>query len=131
MLGPSKARDLDRPIVVSLDQLVPADHFYRHLEGELDLSFVRDWVRERYAPNGRPSIDPVVFFKLELALFFEGLRSERQPMRVAVPCACHRCPRRRKRDPLWECDCGEIPRAEEYGATASASELIKCYVSSS
>jgi len=84
MLGPSKARDLDRPIVVSLDQLVPTDHFYRHLERELDLSFVRDWVRERYAPNGRPSIDPVVFFKLELALFFEGLRSERQLMRVAA-----------------------------------------------
>jgi len=84
MLGPSKARDLDRPIVVSLDQLVPTDHFYRHLERELDLSFVRDWVRERYAPNGRPSIDPVVFFKLELALFFEGLRSARQLMRVAA-----------------------------------------------
>jgi len=84
MLGPSKARDLDRPIVVSLDQLVPADHFYRHLERELDLSFVRDWVKECYAPTGRPSIDPVVFFKLELALFFEGLRSERQLMRVAA-----------------------------------------------
>jgi len=84
MLGPSKARDLDRAVVVSLDQLVPANHFYRHLERELDLSFVREWVKERYAPIGRPSIDPVVFFKLELALFFEGLRSERQLMRVAA-----------------------------------------------
>ena len=83
MLGPPKLRCLNRPVVVSLEQLVPADHFYRHLERELDLSFVRDWVREYYAPNGRPSIDPVVFFKLELALFFEGLRSERQLMRVA------------------------------------------------
>lgn len=29
---------------VSLDDLVPADHFYRHLERTLDLSFVRDLV---------------------------------------------------------------------------------------
>jgi len=84
MLGPVKARDLAHPVVVSLEHLVPADHFYRHLEHELDFSFVRDWVKDCYAPHGRPSIDPVVFFKLELALFFEGLHSERQLMRVAA-----------------------------------------------
>ncbi|MGH2618771.1 MAG: IS1182 family transposase, partial [Thermomicrobiales bacterium] len=39
-------------------------------------------VRDAYAPSGRPSIDPVVFFKLQLVLFFEGLRSERQLMEV-------------------------------------------------
>jgi transposase len=66
---------------VSLEELVPADHFYRHLERTLDLSFVRDLVAPCYAVRGRPSIDPVVFFKLELVLFFEGLRSERQLMR--------------------------------------------------
>ncbi len=60
MLGPVKARDLNRPVSVSLDHLVPTDHFYRHLEHELDLSFVRDWVKECYADKGRPSIDPVV-----------------------------------------------------------------------
>ncbi len=84
MLGPVKARDLDRPVVVSLERLIPPNHFYRHLEREFDLSFVRDWVKECYADTGRPSIDPVVFFKLQLALFFEGLRSERQLMRVAA-----------------------------------------------
>jgi len=39
---------------------VPPDHFYRHLERRLDLSFVRDLVRDRYAPTGRPSVDPDV-----------------------------------------------------------------------
>jgi len=48
----------------------------------LDLAFVRDLVRDSYAEAGRPSIDPVVFFKLQLVLFFEGLRSERQLLRV-------------------------------------------------
>ena len=69
---------------VSLEDLVPPDHFYRRLERALDLGFVRDLVRGTYAGIGRPSIDPVVFFKLQLILFFEGLRSERQPMRVVA-----------------------------------------------
>ncbi len=69
---------------VSLEDLVPADHFYRHLERSLDLSFVRDLVVPYYAAGGRPSIDPVVFFKLQLVLFFEGLHSERQLMRVVA-----------------------------------------------
>ena len=69
---------------VTLENLVPPDHFYRHLELSLDLDFVRDLVRGTYAETGRPSIDPVVFFKLQLILFFEGLRSERQLMHVVA-----------------------------------------------
>jgi transposase len=69
---------------VTLDDLVPQDHFYRHVERTLDLSFVRDLVRHLYADTGRPSIDPVVFFKLHLVLFFEGMRSERQLERVGA-----------------------------------------------
>src|SRR3954464_1189116 len=67
-----------------LEDLVPPDHFYRHLERSLDLSFVRELVHDTYAETGRPSIDPVVFFKLQLVLFFEGMRSERQLMRVVA-----------------------------------------------
>jgi transposase len=69
---------------VTLDDLVPADSFYRHVERTLDLSFVRDLTRHTYAALGRPSIDPVVFFKLQLVLFFEGMRSERQLERVGA-----------------------------------------------
>ena len=73
MLGPPKPRSLDQPITVSLEDLVLTNHFYRHLEAKLDLSFVREWARELYAERGRPSIDPVVFFKLQLVMFFEGI----------------------------------------------------------
>ena len=45
---------------------------------------MRDLVKETYAAMGHPSIDPLVFFKLQLVMFFEGLRSERQLMRVAA-----------------------------------------------
>src|SRR5712672_2284518 len=44
----------------------------------------RKFVQESYAGSGRPSIDPVVFFKLQLVMFFEGIRSERQLMRHAA-----------------------------------------------
>ena len=73
-----KARLFQPMLTVSLEDLVPADHFYRHVERTLDLSFVRDLVRDRYSALGRPSIDPVVFFKLQVVMFFEGIRSERQ-----------------------------------------------------
>src|SRR5437588_13090624 len=83
MMG-SKERHLAPLINVSLEDLVPTDHFYRHLERTLDLSFVREFVQQTYAHGGRPSIDPVVFFNLQLVMFFEGIRSERQLMRHAA-----------------------------------------------
>ncbi len=90
MLGPPKSRRLDAPIAVSLEGPVPQDHFYRHLETKLDLAFVREWVRERYAERGRPGIDPVVFFKLQLIMFFEGIRSERRLIDIASLNLAHR-----------------------------------------
>jgi len=83
MMG-SKERAFGPLPPVTLEDLVPPDHFYRHLEQTLDLAFVRELVKGVYAEIGRPSIDPVVFFKLQLILFFEGLRSERQLLRVAA-----------------------------------------------
>jgi transposase len=90
MLGPPKPCRLDQPIAVSLEALVPRDHFYRHLEAKLDLSFVRDLTRELYAERGRPSIDPVVFFKLQLVMFFEGICSERNLIETASLNLAHR-----------------------------------------
>ncbi|MBV9280786.1 MAG: IS1182 family transposase [Chloroflexi bacterium] len=90
MLGPPKQRELDRPVLVSLERLIPADHFYRHLDATLDLSFVREWVADLYAAGGRPSIDPVVFFRFHLIMFFEGIRSERQLVENARYNLAHR-----------------------------------------
>jgi len=80
-----KMRDF-RPLPdeISLEELVPEDNFYRRLEAALDLSFVRELVAPLYARGGRPSVDPAVFFKLQLVMFFEGIRSERELMRVAA-----------------------------------------------
>jgi transposase len=83
MMG-TKARIFRPIVVVSLDELVPATHFYRHLDRVVDLSFVRDLIKETYAHGGRPSIDPVVFFKLQLVMFFEDIRSERLLMQLVA-----------------------------------------------
>jgi transposase len=83
MMG-TKERAFGRLCNLSIETLVPADHFYRHLEAKLNLTFVREWVRDRYALLGRPSIDPVTFVKLHLVMFFEGIRSERELVRIAA-----------------------------------------------
>ncbi len=83
MMG-TKIREFAPLPDLSLEELVPKDNFYCGLEERIDLSFVRELVEDLYAPSGRPSVDPVVFFKLELILFFEDLRSERQLMEVVA-----------------------------------------------
>jgi transposase len=90
MLGPAKIRRVDHPVLASLDALVPANHFYRLLESKLDLTFVRELVRSTYKDGGRPSIDPTIFFKLQLIMFFEGIRSERHLIEIASLHLAHR-----------------------------------------
>jgi transposase len=82
MMGTKVRSFAPLPHDLSLEDLVPQDNFYRRLEATLDLSFVRELVGPLYANGGRPSVDPVVFFKLQLVMFFEDLRSERQLMGV-------------------------------------------------
>jgi transposase len=83
MMG-TKARNVAPLINISLENVVPQDHLYRHLDQKLDVTFVREFVQKTYAQGGRPSIDPIVFFKLQLVMFFEGIRSERELMRQAA-----------------------------------------------
>jgi transposase len=95
MLGPPRRRDLGRPVLISLEAAVPPHHFYRHLHRLLDLSFIRDLAADCSAPGGRPSIDPEVFFRLQLLMFFSGIRSERQLVEqvgynLAMRCGCPR-----------------------------------------
>ncbi len=78
-----KKRKFKTHTAINLEDLVPQDNFYRQLEERLDLRFVRDLVADFYVPFGRPSIDPVVFFKLQLIMLFEDIRSERLLLKQA------------------------------------------------
>jgi transposase len=82
MMGMKERNFQPLPEDISLEDLVPEDNFYRRLQEKLDLSFVRELVEDRYAASGRPSVDPEVFFRLQLVMFYEGIRSERELMRI-------------------------------------------------
>lgn len=56
---------------------IPQDNFYRVLKGILDLRFIKKKTQFLYSKTGRPSIDPIVFFKCMLVGYFENVCSDR------------------------------------------------------
>jgi len=68
---------------LSLEKMVPPDDFYRKVEEVVDFGFIRRLCRPLYSHTGKPSIDPVVFFKTELVGFLENVTSDRKLARLA------------------------------------------------
>ena len=65
--------------MVTIEDLMPREHFLRKLEAALDLSFVYEETAPLYSKKyGRPPIDPVVIVKYLLVGFLYGIPSERQ-----------------------------------------------------
>ena len=65
--------------VISLESFVPKDHFLRQVDRALDLSFVRELTAPCYADHlGRPSMDPEVYFRMQLVAYLDGIQSERR-----------------------------------------------------
>ena len=50
--------------MITLDQLVPANHLVRKIESALDFSFIYELVEDMYSEVGRPSSDPFILIKL-------------------------------------------------------------------
>ena len=76
--------------MVTIEDLMPREHFLRKLEAALDLSFVYEETAPLYNKKyGRPAIDPVVIVKYLLVGFLYGIPSERQIERrvQTSPCA--------------------------------------------
>ena len=49
------------------DMLVPKNHLLRKIDAAVDFDRIYEFVEDLYCPdNGRPSIDPVVLFKMVL-----------------------------------------------------------------
>jgi len=64
---------------VSIDELVPRDHFLRTVDELIDFSFIERITTPYYCTdNGRPSIAPVTLFKMLFLGYLYGIRSERQ-----------------------------------------------------
>ena len=62
---------------LSLDALVSPSDLYRKIDNAIDFRFIYDLAKEAYSNTGQPSLDPVVFFKLELVGFLEGIHEDR------------------------------------------------------
>lgn len=62
-----------------IESLIPAHHFLRKIDHLLDLSFIRSLSLPYYSQGqGRPSIDPEIFFRMLLINYFYGIRSDRR-----------------------------------------------------
>jgi hypothetical protein len=65
--------------MVTIEDLVPQDHFLRKPESVLDLSYVYEETRRLYSHrDGRPPFDPVMLVKYLLVGYLYGIPSERQ-----------------------------------------------------
>lgn len=74
-----------------MDDLVPKGHILRKIEKAIDFSFIYDLVKDKYSEDtGRPSIDPVVLFKIVFIQYLFGIRSMRQTIKEIEVNAAYR-----------------------------------------
>lgn len=66
---------------VSIEDLVPEDHLVRKVDKALDFEFIYPLVESMYSDIGRPSIDPVILFKMVFIQYLFGIRSMRQTIK--------------------------------------------------
>ena len=73
------AFDPKAKVSIDLESFVAEDHFLRRIDRVLDLSFIRELTAARYADGqGRPSIDPEVYFRMQLVAYFNGITKDRR-----------------------------------------------------
>ncbi len=65
--------------MISIEDIVPQEHLLRQISSAVDFGKIYEFVEELYCDdNGRPSIDPVVLFKMVLIQHLYGLASLRR-----------------------------------------------------
>ena len=65
-------------ILKTIDELVPKEHLVRKLDAAIDLKFIEDEVESLYSAFGKPSIPPLVLFKLLIINYMFGINSMRK-----------------------------------------------------
>ena len=70
-------------IFSTLEDLVPENHPVRIYDKAIDWSFIYPMVENLYSTAGRPSIDPIVLFKIVFLNYIDGIHSLRK--------TCERC----------------------------------------
>ena len=84
MIGRQDRWQEDLFVAGPLSSLIPEDHILKQVDKVLDLSWLREEVKDLYCcDNGRPGIDPEAAVRLMLAGFFQGIVHDRKLMRQA------------------------------------------------
>ena len=66
-------------VFMLMEEMVPKDSIFRKINKYIDFTFIYDEVKELYSEdNGRPSIDPVVLFKIVFIQAIDGIKSMRK-----------------------------------------------------
>ncbi len=66
-------------LMTTMEEIVPQNSLFRKIDKYIDFTFIYDEVKDLYSENnGRPSIDPVVLFKLVFIQALDGIKSMRQ-----------------------------------------------------
>ena len=64
---------------IDLELMIPRDHLLRRIDSKIDFGFIYDITERLYcSDNGRPSIDPVLFFRMQLIGYLYGMKSDRE-----------------------------------------------------
>lgn len=61
-----------------LEKYVPHNHLLRKIDHVLDLSNLREHLRDYYSTTGRPSVDPELMIRMLIVGYCYGIRSERR-----------------------------------------------------
>lgn len=82
MLSKNSSKETGQYQIVAMEELVPKEHLVRCISKAMTFDFIYDEVKGLYCEDfGRPSIDPVVLFKMVLIQYMFGIRSMRQTVK--------------------------------------------------
>lgn len=82
MITANREEKMQQLEILCVEDLVSENHLVRAVKSAIDFDFIYGLVRDLYcADNGRPSIDPVVLFKMVLLQYVFGIRSMRQTVK--------------------------------------------------
>src|SRR5947209_13537908 len=82
MMGQQKSEAQLFNYAVNLEKRVRGNHPLRQVKAAIDFGFVREAVAHCYGKNGDESVAPEVILKMMFLFFFDGIKSEREPMEV-------------------------------------------------
>ncbi len=65
-------------LMTTMEEIVPEGSIFRKVDKYIDFTFIYEEVKELYSDIGRPSIDPVVLFKIVFIQALDGIKSMRK-----------------------------------------------------